>query len=173
MEAGRCNLDDANAHSALLTSFDQLSAMLAGHAHHEDREHLRMLEERKHPLSKAMPEEHEEQEKALQDLRVTLLSNKKIFYSQFNEFLVGYMEHMQWEENEVMSALQDLYSDDELRALAFKTYGLMTPNQMADMLERLHPYINKDDMDVYLKDMRYSQPEKLSEAMPRIQTFLS
>ncbi|MBA3535014.1 MAG: hypothetical protein H0T84_00120 [Tatlockia sp.] len=72
-----------------------------------------------------------------------------------------------------MPELQRLYTDEEILAnVDAKTYALMTPDQMVNMIEVLFPHFNADDREAFLRDIYKSEPVKFHEAWKGIATII-
>jgi hypothetical protein len=77
------------------------------------------------------------------------------------------------EETIILPELQRLYSDQELKAVEAKTYAIMTPDELFEMLQVLFPHMNAYDKKAFLSDIKECQPEKYEIIWPKIQAQMS
>ncbi len=94
------------------------------------------------------------------------------FYLLVNKFVADSLNHLDEEEKILMQELQRLYTDDEIRALTFKTYNHMKPDQMLHMIRTIFPHINSYEREVFIQDIHESYPDKLNVIWPDLWNIL-
>ena len=165
--------------------FEELVAMLNGHADYENS----CL----HPLLKAKGShvfQHAEEDHALYDALLDELQNKfkatmqeaksdeRIelgyeLYLLFRKFAGKNLEHLHEEESIILPELQRLYSDEELKQVEKKTYKIMTAEQLVEMMQVLFTYMNPSDKMAFLEDIKEAEPEKFRIARQEIESQLT
>ena len=75
---------------------------------------------------------------------------------------------MHEEETIILPELQRLYSDKELKEIEAKTYAVMSPDDLVDMLQILFPHMNAADKQAFLSDIKECQPDKYAVIWPKI-----
>jgi len=163
-------------------AFDALIHMLKGHAHYENETLHELLRKKGSEVYKHVEQDHVQYEQQIADLEERL---KKVmessepeeqvelgyqFYVWFRKFAGDNLLHLHEEETVILPELQRLYSDEELSKVEFKTYNMMTPEDMIEMLEVLFPHMNPSDHEVFLADIRACDPEKFAAIWHQIRT---
>jgi len=160
--------------------FEEFKALLEGHAKHEDNVYHPMLKAKEPIIVAAIESEHKQQDIKLADLdatlaKITSTSSKQAqialgyeFYLNYTDFIKCYLNHLIQEEKVVMPALQQHYTDTELREVTLTTYEHMTPQQLVEMLDELFPYLNSYEKAVFVTDIKDSCPEKFDEVWQSI-----
>jgi len=153
-----------------------IEALMAGHAAWEEssiHELLRKKQSSVHKHIEAEHKEHTEQFKKLQEMILDIsgcsnqheqLNKGYSFYIAYRSYAGNNLKHLHEEEVIIMPELQKLYSDEELRAIEFKTYAQMTPEQMVHMMEILFPHMNPNDREFFLTDIHDAEPAKFMKA---------
>lgn len=171
---------DADQIQTVKNELDNAEALMTGHATWEEssiHELLRKKQSSVHIAIEADHKEHAEKFKTLKTIltAITVCSyeHEKIhqgytLYLTYRQFVADNLSHLYDEETIIMPELQQLYSDDELRAIEFATYAHMTPAEMIDMMEVLFPHINASDREFILADIRDAEPEKFAMVRERI-----
>jgi hemerythrin-like domain-containing protein len=164
---------------------DALTQMIKGHAHYEEQVLHVLLKKRNSPVVVQIEDDHAYLDGVINDLlerlqKIMIAPNEidKIelgyqFYLSFRKFVGENLIHLHEEETIILPELQRLYSDEELRTVEFDTYERMTPDQMIHMLNVLFPHMNIHDKEVFLKDIKDSQPEKFASIWLKIQNLLN
>lgn len=165
--------------------FEELAAMLKGHADYENS----CL----HPLLKAKGShvfQHAEEDHSLYDAMLDELKSKfktaieeekndeRIelgyeLYLLFRKFVGKNLEHLHEEESIILPELQRLYSDEELKQVEKKTYKIMTADELVEMMQVLFTHMNPSDKMAFLEDVKEAEPEKFHMAWPGIESLLT
>lgn len=160
--------------------FNALMQLLEGHAQWENSTLHELLKQRGSSVHLHAENDHlhqDEQLKHLQKLLDDILEHPSEelgyqLYLAYRQFVAENLLHLHEEETIILPELQRLYSDSELRKVDFATYQSMTPEQMVDMMELLVPHMNPSDHAHFIADMTDAQPEKFSQAWPRIKAAM-
>lgn len=157
----------------LSNKLDSLIGLMQGHAEHEDKTIHQLLRNKGSQVQIPIEAEHQIHNEIFTRLKEKLkliqacknieerISLGYEFYLSFREFEADNLKHINEEENIIMPELQRLYTDEELReGIDFKTYEIMSSDQMFHMLEVLFLTYNLDDKKTFLKDILDAQPEK-------------
>lgn len=167
------------------TEFEAVVQMLKGHARYENDALHALLRKKQSVVYEHIEDDHQQYDAVLDDLSLRL---KKIlaeqsdderieegyqFYLWYRKFVGENLIHLHEEETIILPELQRLYTDKELKTVEADTYRRMTSEQMIDMMQILFPHMNPDDKEVFLIDIKESQPEKFVEAWQGIQPHLS
>jgi len=152
--------------------FASIKEMLKGHAKHEEKNFHALLEKKGSTIHREAHDDHEAQETSLEHLQslldLTLTSSDPIevgyqFYLNFRKFVGDNLLHLHEEETRLLPELQRLCTDEELRALEYPTYRLMTTTEIQEMLNVLFPHMNPSDKQAFLKDIEEAEPQKFLE----------
>ncbi len=150
--------------------------LMTGHAEWEESTIHELLKKKNSPLHTQIEKDHQEhviQFKALQEMLIHIsdsrdenekLSKGYTFYITYRNYAASNLKHLNEEETLLMPELQRLYSDEELRAIEFKTYEQMSLEDMIHMMEILFPHMNPNDREHFLTDIRDAKPEKFMQA---------
>lgn len=165
----------------LKNEFSALTKLLDIHAQYEDKAYHPLLQEKEPKLLLKVETEHKNLDIKLQligEMFDAALENGlseeeqhvrgESFYLSYMTYLTEYFEHLLQEELVLMPALQKHYSDDDLRAVVFKTYAQMSSEQIIEMLKGLYPHLNRYQKQVFLDDIYIGFPEKFSKVFPEI-----
>ena len=160
----------------------RVKEMLEGHAYHEEHNFHALLEKKGSTIHHDAHSDHEHQEETLKHLQDLLNAVKTSadpietgyqFYLAYRKFVGDNLLHIHEEETKLLPELQRLCSDEELRALEHPTYEVMTPEEMAEMVQVLFPHMNFSDKCAFLKDIKLAQPKKFVELWEKANCFLT
>jgi hypothetical protein len=165
-------------------AFDGLIEMLKGHAHYENETLHELLRKKGSAVYQQVEADHVQYEQQIRDLENQL--NKAMasttpdeqvelgyqFYVWFRKFAGENLLHLHEEETVILPELQRLYSDAELSTVEFKTYQIMTPEEIVEMMEVLFPHMNSSDREAFLTDIKACNPAKFAIAWRGIQSKL-
>lgn len=174
-KVAQADFRDPEQTQKIAEEFNGVVEMLEGHAAYENEKLHVLLEKKGSDVFKHAEEDHLHYAKTIENLKLLLGkiadtsdAEERIecgyqFYLAFRKFVGENLLHLHEEETQILPELQRLYSDEELRAIEFQTYEIMTPAQLVEMLELLFPRMNPVDKQAFLKDIKDSQPEKFIE----------
>lgn len=164
--------------------FQSIVQMLKGHAHYEDTSLHSLLKKKASVVYQQIEQDHGQLDEQLHALQALLDAidqavgeENKVeagyqFYLAYRKFVGDNLLHLHEEETIILPELQRLYTDQELREVEFKTYRIMTPEELIEMLEVLFPHMNPADRAVFLTDIKDCQPDKFAVVWPRIKSTL-
>lgn len=172
----RSDFCNEESRSSVEKMFQGLKAMLKGHAEYENQRLHYLLKQKNVPASvyKHVEEDHADQDQRLDEIESQILGiaeepskEKKIelgfkLYLTFRKFVADNLAHLHEEETEILPALQQLYSDEELRQVEASSYRAMTSEEILGMVQVLFPHMNVHDKEAFLSDIRSLVPEKFA-----------
>lgn len=156
--------------------------LLKGHAEYEDNCLHVLLKQKNSKVYEHIEKDHGVLDETLNNLQLLLdkvnfsvSTAEKIeagyqFYIAYRNFVGENLIHLHEEETVILPELQRLYSDKELKAVEAKTYAILTPEELIDMLQVLFPHMNADDKNTFLTDIKECQPEKYAIIWPKIRS---
>jgi hemerythrin-like domain-containing protein len=173
--AARCDFRDQVQVDKVITEFDKIVVLIECHAEHEDKAILELLKSKGSTVYESNEADHRKQHflllRMIEDLKI--LSNltdntKRIakgyqFYLDYLEYFGDSLKHMHAEETVIMPELHRLCTDDELMELGRKTYDIMTPIEILHMIRALFQHFNADDIDKFLSELNFLEPDKLAK----------
>lgn len=154
-------------------SFQSLKEMLHAHAQYENEKLHGLLKGKSH-VYEHVEEDHAHQDEQLlhiqeliDQISKAITDDEKIadgyqLYLTYRKFVGENLLHLHEEETKILPELQRLYTDDELKQVEAKTYAIMSPEEMGEMLKVLFPHMNSLDKEAFLNDIRESEPYKFS-----------
>jgi len=172
--------DAATAH--IQSEWQHIREMLEGHARHEEHNFHALLEKKGSTIHHEAHNDHEHQEETLKNLQYLLDAIKTKpdpveagyqFYLAFRKFVGDNLLHLHEEETKLLPELQRLCTDEELRAIEYPTYDLMTAEEMRVMVQVLFPHMNFSDKYAFLTDIKLAQPDKFLQLLKQANSFLS
>lgn len=166
-------------------ALDGLIQMLKGHAYYENETLHAMLKAKDSAVYHDVEADHIQYDQQLQDLetrltRVIECSNPEEqvelgyqLYLFFRKFAGDNLLHLHEEETVILPELQRLYTDEELCKVEFKSYNMMSAQDLIHMMEVLFPHMNSHDHEVFLADIKACDPVKFAAAWKGIQSKLN
>lgn len=166
--AGNLDPHDEAAVHALDERFRALTALLEGHAAHEDRYLAPLIRRRSRSLADAIALDHDALEAQLRELgaarehRPATKNARRLdahrFYLGVASFTSAYLEHQAAEELDVMPVLATGYTLEELIGVNAAIIGEIPPDTMTATLSLLLPAMNVEDRIEMLSGMRAAAP---------------
>lgn len=162
--------------------WQSVKEMLKGHAHHEEQNIHPLLEQKGSIVHCGVHDDHDHQEDTLEHLQYFIdaieTSPDRVeagyqFYLTYRKFVGDNLLHLHEEETKILPELQKLCTDEELRAIEYPIYDIMTAEEMVDMVLNLFPHMNFSDKCAFLTDIKLAQPKKFSELWKKVDQFLS
>ena len=162
--------------------FEALVQMLKGHAHYENETLHELLRKKDSAVYKHVEADHVQYDQQLKDLENRLnkvikstnpeeqIENGYQFYLWYRKFVGDNLLHLHEEETVILPELQRLYSDEILSTVEFSSYNVMTPEELVHMMKVLFPYMNPDDREAFLTDIKACNEEKFNLAWQGIQS---
>jgi DUF438 domain-containing protein len=178
----KTDFTDNTAIAHIQNEWQRVKEMLEGHAYHEEHHFHALLEKKGSHVHHEVHNDHEHQEETLKNLQCLLdivkTSSDPVeagyqFYLAYRKFVGDNLLHLYEEETKLLPELQRLCTDEELRAIEYPTYEMMTLEEMVEMLQVLFPHMNFSDKCAFLMDINLAQPEKFLQLWDRVKGFLS
>jgi hemerythrin-like domain-containing protein len=174
----RVDFTDAEQVKALKQRFEWFMDLMQGHADHEDNAIHPLLKDKNPQMYEDIALDHKALFGFIERLKVALdridprkaesvdlINQGYQFYLSFRKFVGINLEHLDHEETVIMPEIQKHYTDRELKELVeFKTYKIMTSDEMIDMMQELFPQMNLQDKEALLRDIQESEFEKFLQA---------
>jgi DUF438 domain-containing protein len=177
----KTDFTDDSALEHIQQEWQHIKEILKGHAQHEEKNFHVLLEKKGSFIHHEAHKDHEDQENALENLQDLLdaikMSSNRIesgyqFYLSYRKFVGDNLLHLHEEETKLLPELQRLCTDEELRAIEYPTYNLMTVEELLEMVQILFPHMNFSDKCAFLTDIKSSQPKKYFQLLEKADDFL-
>jgi hemerythrin-like domain-containing protein len=150
-----------------------LADLMKEHARHEEEAIHALLKQKGSTVYTKVEKDHQSHNEQYTSLQQKLdaivvadhankLSLGYAFYLSYRLLLIDNLQHFHEEETVIMPALQQLYSDDELKSVDRHVYQEMTAEDMMAMMEVLSPHMDPSDTEFFLKDIKDAEPEKFA-----------
>jgi hypothetical protein len=160
--------------AALLSEWRDTEFVLRGHHHHEDDFVDTLIDEHASDLRTKVNEDHVAVERMLDELdaEARALSDTagsergahlRRFYLNLARFTAVYLDHMAYEEEVVMPALNAALSDAELADVTAAIRGSVPPPDMCVFMRYMVPGMNLDERADMLSDMHANAPADVFE----------
>ncbi len=161
--------DDAKT-AALMADLRGLLALAKSHLEGENREIHAALEERAPGASAHAAEDHGEHEKSFAEIEELIRSIElappsarekagRALYKRYAIFAAHDIEHMNVEETELLVALHDAFTDDELRAIESRIVSAIAPPRMAAYMALMAPALSHGERVELLAKLQKAMPE--------------
>lgn len=174
--AGRTDHQSDEEVISLAKLFNEVTHFLEQHGRNEDLYQLPMLEEKMPGSTKHDDEEHKKNEVNLSRLKQSfnnLVSSTpkeralkgEVFYHLLNEFISGYLIHMQQEELQTARLFYENCSDAELKSAFTQIIQNTSPQDMMLMLKYMIPSINRIERVELLRGIKMNAPKPAFNAV--------
>jgi hypothetical protein len=166
---GSLDYRDRARTEAVMADLRNLLAVGRGHLEGENREIHAALEERAPGASAHAADDHEGHEESFAELEQMIaaieqapVSGRELMgrrlYRRYAVFAAHDLEHMHAEETELLTALHEAFTDDELKAMEGRIIAAVPPQKMAAVMMLMAPALNHGE--------RVDLVAKLQKAMP-------
>jgi hypothetical protein len=150
--------------------------MLVGHAHHEDTFVQPSIEQHLPDLAEQIDGDHVRLERWMDNLRnlayeavgatgPTQRAEVHRLYTELAAFTSSYLAHQDFEEREVMPALDKAIGFEAVLGIHVSIISTIPPDEMAQALAVMIPSINIDDRAELLGGMRAGAPAEVFEGV--------
>lgn len=147
-----------------------------GHLEGENREIHAALEQRMPGASSHAAEGHEDHEKAFEELEALMravetaprLEKEKAgraLYYRYALFAAHDFEHMNEEETELLCALQDAFTEEELHAIEGRIVQAIPAPKMAAAMSLMVPALNHGERVELLAKLRTAMPQQAFDGL--------
>jgi hypothetical protein len=173
-KAGSTDPADEADIAALLSEWRDTMFVLRGHHHHEDDFVDTLIDQHASDLRTKVNEDHVAVEGMLDELDVDARdlsdaagsergAHLRRFYLDLARFVAVYLDHMAYEEEVVMPALNAALSDAELADVTAVIRGSVPPPDMCVFMRYMVPGMNLDERAGMLSDMHANAPADVFE----------
>jgi len=154
---------------AVMGDLRNLMAMGRGHLEGENREIHVALEERAPGVSSHAADDHADHEASFAEIEGMILAIEQAplperellgrrLYRRYAVFVAHDLEHMEIEETELLMALHDAFTDEELKAMEARIVAAVPPQKMAAVMMLMAPALSHGE--------RVELVGKLQKALP-------
>lgn len=168
--AGALGESDAPSMAEFVDRFGELDMMLTTHHGHEDSgELVRLIGVHCAPVVGKIEEAHEQLTEAFAALRESVVrvaagsGDVDALYDGLVRFTTDYLTHMAVEEHQVMPALQQHASADELMSITMAIRTSVPPPDMVVFLKYMLPAMNPAERAAMLGGMKAGAPPEIFE----------
>lgn len=166
---GSLDYRDRSRTEVVLADLRNLMAVGRGHLEGENREIHAALEQRAPGASSHAADDHEDHERSFADIEALIIAIEQAplperellgrrLYRRYAVFVAHDLEHMDIEETELLMALHEAFTDDELKAMEGRIIAAVPPQKMAAVMMLMAPALNHGE--------RVELVAKLQKAMP-------
>lgn len=167
---GSLDYRDRARTESLMADLRNLMAVGRGHLEGENREIHAALEERRPGASAHATDDHEDHESSFAEIDALIgaveqaaitereLAGRRL-YRRYAAFVAHDLEHMDGEETELLSALHEAFTDDELKAMESRIVSAIPPQKMAAVMMLMAPALNHGERVDLLAKLQKAMPE--------------
>lgn len=173
---GSLDYRDRARTEAVLADLRNLLAVGRGHLEGENREIHAALEQRAPGASSHAADDHQEREQSFAEIEELIVlvehappSEREIIgrrlYRRYAVFVAHDMEHMDIEETELLMALHEAFSDDELKAMEGRIVAAVPPQKMAAVMMLMAPALNHGERVELVAKLQKAMPEQAFDGL--------
>jgi hypothetical protein len=162
--AGAADAGSADELGALAGKAREAFHFLEHHALNEDRFLVPMMDGKAMPQGARLRADHGVLEEGLAGLKVRadeLARSPAVlhgFYLALNRFISDYLRHLHEEETEVMPALHEALTDEELAGFSRQSVAATAPRDQVMMLSHMFPAMNPPELKAFFDGVRTGAP---------------
>ena len=179
LSAGSVNYESDVAVHQLKKQFDELMQLLETHGEKEDTYSLPLLERKMPGASAENEEEHIRIHAEIEALKRKMLRFASVpakerlaasweFYYAINEFISGYLMHMQMEEIYVTHLFYELCTDEEIEQTTSAIVRSIPPSEMRLVARYMIPALYPADRYNMLRHIKETAPAVAFEGMMQL-----
>jgi hypothetical protein len=167
LQAGATDADSGEELAALADKAGEAFHFLEHHAANEDRFLVPMMEGKAMPQGARLRSEHGVLEEGLNGLKIRASALARspatlhVFYLALNRFIADYLRHIHEEETEVMPALHEALTDEELAGFSRRSVASTPPQDQAMMLSHMFPAMNPPELKGFFDGVRKGAPPQV------------
>lgn len=169
---GNHNYRDPERTAELMAELRGLLVLARSHLEGENREIHAALEERAPGASAHAAEDHGEHERSFAEIEELIRAVEtashatrekagRALYKRYAVFAAHDIEHMNVEETEMLVALHDAFTDDELRAIETRIVSAIPPQKMAAYMALMAPALNHGERVELLAKLQKVMPDTI------------
>lgn len=167
---GALDYTDRARTDAVMGDLRNVMAMGRAHLEGENREIHAALEERAPGASTHAADDHADHEASFAEIEEMILAILQAplaerelmgrrLYRRYAVFMAHDLEHMDIEETEMLMALHDAFTDDELRAMEGRIVAAVPPQKMAAVMMLMAPALNHGERVELVAKLQKALPE--------------
>jgi hypothetical protein len=168
---GALDYRDRAKTAAVMADLRNLLAVGRGHLEGENREIHAALEERAPGASAHAADDHEGHEASFAEIEGMIVAIEKApvserelmgrrLYRRYAVFAAHDLEHMHAEETELLTALHEAFTDDELKAMEGRIIAAVPPQKMAAVMMLMAPALNHGERVDLVGRLQKAMPEQ-------------
>lgn len=167
---GSLDYRDRARTEAVLADLRGLMAVGHGHLDGENREIHTALEQRAPGASSHAADGHDDHERSFDEIEELIvlieqapLAERELpgrrLYKRYAAFVAHDLEHMDIEETELLAALHDAFTDEELKAIEGRIVAAIPPQKMAAVMMLMAPALNHGERVELIAKLQKAMPE--------------
>lgn len=168
---GALDYRDRARSEAVMADLRNLMAVGRGHLEGENREIHAALEQRAPGAASHAADDHEEHEQSFADIEAMIVAIEQApvaerellgrrLYRRYAVFAAHDLAHMHVEETELLTALHDAFSDEELKAMEARIVAAVPAQKMAAVMMLMAPALNHCERVELLAKLQKAMPEQ-------------
>lgn len=170
-QLGALDYRDRAKTAQVMAELRQLLAVGRGHLDGENREIHVALEQRVPGASAHAADDHEGHESSFEEIEQLIraieqadlpqreLAGRRL-YRRYAVFAAHDLEHMNVEETELLAALHDAFTDEELMAIEGRIIAAVPPEKMMAVMALMAPAMNHGERVELLAKLQKAMPEQ-------------
>lgn len=167
---GSLDYRDRARTEAVLADLRGLMAVGQGHLDGENREIHTALEQRAPGASSHAADGHDDHERSFAEIEelIVLIERAPLperellgrrLYKRYAAFVAHDLEHMDIEETELLTALHDAFTDEELKAMEGRIVAAIPQQKMAAVMMLMAPALNHAERVALIAKLQKAMPE--------------
>lgn len=167
---GSLDYRDRDRTDAVLADLRGLMAVGQGHLDGENREIHTALEQRAPGASSHAADGHDDHERSFAEIEelIVLIEQASLperellgrrLYKRYAAFVAHDLEHMDIEETELLTALHDAFTDEELKAMEGRIVAAIPQQKMTAVMMLMAPALNHAERVELIAKLQKAMPE--------------
>lgn len=168
---GSLDYRDRARTEAVMADLRNLMAVGRGHLEGENREIHVALEQRAPGASSHAADGHDDHERSFAEIEGMIhaieqapVNERELLgrrlYRRYAVFVAHDLEHMDIEESELLTALHEAFTDDELKAIEGRIVAGVPPQKMAAVMMLMAPALNHGERVEFVAKLQKAMPEQ-------------
>ena len=160
----------------LMAELRKLVSLGRSHLEGENREIHAALEERAPGASSHAADDHEDHERSFEELEELIRAVERAglcerelcgrrLYKRYAVFAAHDLEHMNVEETELLAALHEAFTDEEIQAIEGRIVASHPPQKMAAYMALMAPAMNHGERVEFLAKLQKVMPEPVFKGL--------
>lgn len=173
---GSLDYRDRARAEAVMADLRNLMAVGRGHLEGENREIHAALEQRAPGASSHAADDHEDHERSFAEIEEMIVMIEQAplperellgrrLYRRYAVFVAHDFDHMDIEESELLMALHEAFTDDEMKAIEDRIVAGVPPQKMAAVMMLMAPALNHSERVDLVAKLQKALPEPAFEGL--------